>query len=127
MTIEYYYTRQSTGFLDINNIGNCFIECFNDSGDSFLIWIKTVYGKTTILTQDFIEDDIEESNIQLKTIPYNFDKIKKFIYSFINTPQYKITQAMELDISEEEKISKFENLISIMNNIKTREDKKADI
>lgn len=122
MTIEYYYTRQSTGFLDINNIGNCFIECFNDKAQSFIIWIKTSYGKTTILTQDFIEDNIEQSTIEYKTIPYNYEKLRKFIYGFINNYKYQITQATELDISEEEKINKFQNLIINMSNIETRAD-----
>ena len=111
MQVDYFYNKVSYGSLDIPDIGNTFIEAFNDKGQKFYIWTQTKVGFTRILTQDNIteglNDIINESSLDYKRIEYNPTKLKTIISSYLNYFKYQITQAQVLDISYEEKLLKF--------------------
>lgn len=113
MQVDYFYNKVSYGCLDISDIGNTFIEAFNDKGQKFYIWTQTIAGFTRILTQNNILENndlnelISESSLDYKRIEYNVNKLKALIKTYLNNYKFKITQAQVLDIPYEEKVAKF--------------------
>ena len=120
MEFKYFYTRTHTDVLDVENLGNCFIEAFNDNGTRFYLWIRTELGFTKILEAGpFVDDGVipcKECNLLFNETSYSDSKMNKRIESFLNTPRYHITQAFDKqeEYTEEEKFSKLYNIIKYM-------------
>lgn len=85
--------------LEINDIGNCCIKTFTDTGQYSILIIKTVMGESTIFTYGPLLVDFEslpkEVNCNITRIEYNPKKIYYIIDKFINSKD--ITQAMEIE------------------------------
>lgn len=85
--------------LEIDDIGNCCIKTFTDTGYYSILIIKTVMGESTIFTYGPLLVDFEslpkEVNCNITRIEYNPKKIYAIIDKFINSKD--ITQAMEIE------------------------------
>lgn len=118
MNFEYFYTKQSIGNIEIEDIGNCAIEAFNDDGLNFYLVVRTSMGTTNIFTFGPIWLDLEmfpaNVNCTFKRIEFNEKKISREIQSFLNDPKSKITQAFEIDTDEA--LSKCRSIIEYMKN-----------
>ena len=104
MEFEYFYTKSVNGFIDIDDIGNCAIEAFDDLGQVYYLVIRTSYGSTRIMDYGPIIADCDtlpkSTHCTYKRIEYTDAKIKKAIDNFLNNPYASITQAREIDIDE---------------------------
>lgn len=104
MNFPYVYEITSLDSLEINDIGNCSLKCFNDLGDSFYLDIKTELGWTTIkqlgpLKLDSFNDAYNYSFSYLKK-EFNEKNLHKLIDSFLNDNKRCITQAFIIDSDE---------------------------
>ena len=99
---DYVYVRQSQDFLDVEDIGNCYIETCNDSGECFYLFIRTSLGYTRVVEYGPYADGIRLPSVSatFNQFEYNEKRLNKTIYNFLNNPGREITQARE--ISEEE-------------------------
>lgn len=111
MNFEYFYSLQSLDSIEIADIGNCYINAFNDNGDEYLLAIETILGFTTIIEVGPIEIG-NDFSLYRNRFEYNDKKINKSITKFLNNAKYQITQAQE--ISYDEFKNKFNNLLSIL-------------
>lgn len=120
MEFKYFYVRTHTDALDVENIGNCFIEAFGDNGTRQYLWIRTELGFTKILEAGPYVDDgkipCKSCDISFQSTEFSESKIIKRIESFLNTIKYHITQAFDKqeEYTEEEKFEKLYNLINYM-------------
>lgn len=103
--------------IDINDIGQCCLECSNEEGMFFYIIIKTSLGKTTIATCGPVIPDVNQLpsgfSTTLKRMDYKEDKIAKEIMFFLNDKK-KITEAKE--ITFDVAISNFKELSNYLKN-----------
>ena len=90
--------------LDVDDIGNCCIQAFNDSGEEFYLVVKTQLGWTEILEYGPIIRDVQELPKSVicnyQRFEYKQDKVAKVIEKFLNEYRRNITQAMVADVSE---------------------------
>lgn len=120
MEFKYYYVQTYSDVLDIENLGNCFIEAFSDKGVKVYLWIRTELGFSKILeTGPYVDDGkipCKVSNISFTQTEFSESKIIKRIESFLNTPKYQITQAFDKqeEYTEQEKFEKLYNIINYM-------------
>lgn len=105
---EYVYVRQSQDTLDIDDIGNCYIETCNDSGECFYLAIRTCLGISRVVEYGPYADGIRVPNVvaNFNQFEYSEKKLNKIIYTFLNNPGRDITQARELDEEEYKEISR---------------------
>lgn len=103
---NYYGSISYLDCIDINDIGNCIIQCNNDKGEMFFLWIKTQLGLTRILSmgpyiyEKDLQAEIKSFYTSYSKINYSESKIHTTIKSFLNDYKKEITQARE--ITEEE-------------------------
>lgn len=119
MEFKYFYITEASDAIDIENLGNCFIEAYNDFGARFYLWIQTDLGFTKILEAGpYAEVNIptKTANISYTQIEYSDSKITKRIETFLNSPKYMIRQAINKqdEYTLEEKISKLYNIVEYM-------------
>lgn len=112
MLFEFNNQLVAQSALEINDSGNCAIECKNDEDQYFYIIIKTTYGTTTIVFYGPLFPDFHELpndyTTNLSRMVYNQAKLEKNINFILNNKSYKITSAKE--VSMEEALSTFVNL-----------------
>lgn len=115
MQFEYFLTHTANDVLEIEDIGNCAIDIFNDRGEEALLIIDTYLGRTRIFkfgpfNPDF---DVLPDNVDciLKQFNYSQIKINSLISQFLNS-NFCATQAFL--ISKEEALGKCRNLIDYM-------------
>ena len=99
-SFEYFFQPTPTNDITIENTGNCVIKAFNDDAATFYLWIKTSeFGLTKIIEfGPYVEDllyELKNFKISYKKINYSESKITKAIDTFLNNPNYQITQAFE--------------------------------
>ena len=101
MTFNYLRTETYMDSIDIDDIGNCIIQVFNDEGREWLMSINTKLGWTKIKTfGPFILDSNQmDINFYYSTneFEYKEKKIYKVIDDFINNPKKQITQIFIID------------------------------
>ena len=99
---EYVYVKQSMDSLDIDDIGNCYLETCNDTGECFYLAIRTSLGFSRVVEYGPYADGIRLPSVSavFNQFEYNEKKLNKIIYLFLNNPGRQITQAREL--TEEE-------------------------
>ena len=118
-TFEYFFTRTATGELDIEDLGNCYIEAFNDEGLAFYLLIETNMGWTKTCEYGPISVDFKElpNNVSCVFNRFEYDekKLNTTVKEFLNAPRRNITQAMEI-----EREAFFENCRSILDYVEDR-------
>lgn len=101
MNFEYMRTESYLDSIDIEDIGNCFINVINDSAEEWYMRIDTSLGFTNVTTfGPMVVDSDDISNVYSYNnfcMEYNEKKIYKVIRDFINNPKRDITQVMEVD------------------------------
>ena len=88
MNINYFYKSENQESLEINNIGQCYIEAFTDIGDRYYLSIQTELGFTNVLEFGPISELMYKSKIfYINSIEFEFSqsKIAKRIDKFLNT------------------------------------------
>jgi len=114
MNFEYLIKIKKEDSIDIENVGNCAIDVFNDMGFEWILLISTDEGITEILEYGPIVPDIEKLpnsvSYTYDRINYSQSKISTRIDKFLNAGYRMITQASE--ISKEEAKEKMRNLVS---------------
>ena len=117
MQIDYYYEMQPLGFLDISDIGNCFVKGNTDEGVEFYFGARTVRGFTrSIIFGPVYKEDIcnilPKVAFEVKYREFDPAKLKKDLVSMLNRiDKYKITQAQI--ITEDEFTEGFKNPLLI--------------
>lgn len=120
MEFKYFYITEASDAIDIENLGNCFIEAYNDFGAKFYLWIQTDLGFSKILEAGPYVDDgkisCKECALSFTQTSFTEPKMIKKIESFLNTVRYHITQAINKqdEYTLEEKISKLYNIVEYM-------------
>ena len=101
MKINYLYKSEHQDSLEINNIGQCYIEAFTDIGDKYYLSIQTELGFTNVLEFGPISELMYRSKIfyiNSTEFEFNQGKIAKRIDKFLNTTAGgMITQAMLIE------------------------------
>ena len=101
-TFEYMYETVSRDSIEIEDIGNCALECYNDSGDVYYLIVSTKIGYTEFIEfgpYSFMNDEQvfgTKFNFMYKHIEYDDYKIKKLIDTFITDKYKKLTQIKEV-------------------------------
>ena len=67
---EYFYTQQAVGQLNIEDLGNCAIEAFNDEGSHYYLVIKTQLGQSIVMEAGPFAIDISilEKSVSLRLL-----------------------------------------------------------
>ena len=103
-TYEYLYEVKATGFLEIENIGECALVANNDFLQEQVLIITTEMGKTKILQYGPVFVDNVQSPTEVTYSYYEIDfsdyKIDKRIEKFINDAKFRTTQVRVVDIEE---------------------------
>ena len=102
MTGHFEYGK-SVSYLDsieIENIGDCCIQAFNDMGEEYYLIVETRYGQTKVLEYGpflggAIPDFCYEKYSQFQ---YSENKIEKIIDKFLSS--HELTQAVEIDMED---------------------------
>ena len=105
---SYVYIQQSQDTLDVDDIGNCYLETSNDSGEFFYLAVRTCLGISRVTEYGPYSDGIRLPSVSctFNQFDYNEKKLNKIIYSFLNNPGRNITQAREMDQEEYELLAK---------------------
>lgn len=120
MEFKYFYITEASDAINIENLGNCFIEAYNDFGARFYLWIQTDLGFSKILEAGPYVDDgkipCKECVLSFTQTSFTEPKMIKKIESFLKTVKYNITQAFDKqdEYTLEEKISKLYNIVEYM-------------
>ena len=119
MEFEYFYERKAMGTIDIEDIGNCALDLFNDIGEEKVIIIETHLGQTTVLINGPFNVDSttlpKEVECILKQFQFSQPEIGKIIRTSLNDFKFKTTQAIE--ITKEEALDKCRDLVAYMKNL----------
>jgi len=99
---SYVFVQTSQDSLDVDDIGNCFLETCNDSGEMYFLAIRTSLGITRVTEYGPYADGIRLTGVTSTFLQfdYNEKKLNKIIYNFLNNPGRTITQAREMDEDE---------------------------
>jgi hypothetical protein len=109
MILEYSVKKTFTESIDIVDPGNTCLRCITDEQADYIIFIKTVQGKTSILTIGPIFPDLpnmllNDLSLNYNVFKYNYKKITKTIENFVNNGRkniVKVEEIVELDGFEE--------------------------
>lgn len=103
MIFEYNNQLLPQNSIDINDIGQCCLECVNEEGMFYYLIIKTTMGITTIATCGPVVPDVNRLpsgfTTTLKRIDYKEDKIAKELKYFLNDKK-NIIEANVLSFDE---------------------------
>lgn len=88
--------------INIENIGECCLECCNDLGEAYYLWITTSLGMTKVLQYGPELDGITPPYCSyfFQQFQYSEMKIDKLIAKFIGDPKKAISQIQQVDPSE---------------------------
>lgn len=104
MIFEFNNQFVPQSLIDVEDIGQCCVECVNKEGDYYYIIIKTSLGTTTIVTFGPVNVDFDTLpngyTTSLKRMDYKEDKIVKELKLFLNDSKKKIVEAKEVDLEE---------------------------
>ena len=102
MVVEYFYTKQAVGQLDLDDYSNCAIEANDDLGNFYYLIIQSEYGIANIAEFGPI-NEYEIPNIayeRFRRAEVNERKLEKVLNEFLNNDKRMITQAREISIEE---------------------------
>ena len=103
MIFEYNNQLLPQNLIDINDFGQCCLECSNEDGFYYYIIIKTTMGTTTIATCGPVVPDVDllPSGFMttLKRMDFKEDKVCKELKTFLNDKK-KITEAKEIPFDQ---------------------------
>ena len=103
-TYEYLYEVKATGFLEIENIGECALIANNDFLQEQILIITTEMGKTKILQYGpvFVDNVQTPSEVTYSYSEIDFSdyKIDKRIEKFINDAKFRTTQVRVVELEE---------------------------
>lgn len=106
MQFEYLQVQTAMSSIDIDDIGNCCLQCFSDFGETKVLIIKTIDGISEIITYGPINIDVKELpdyvDYTYQRMEYNQRKIAKIIDKFINDKI--VTQVIEIEPVEAKSI-----------------------
>lgn len=109
---SYVFIQTSQDTIDIEDIGNCYIETCNDVGEFFYLAIRTCLGISRVTEYGPYSDGIRLENVACSfyQFEYNEKKLSRIIYNFLNNQGRNITQARELEEHE------YKNLVRELDN-----------
>lgn len=100
-SFEYLYTVKAEDNLDIEDIGNTCIACYNDLGYVWFLIIETTLGRTEIKQFGPFHVDFDifsyGFNFNYQVMDYKESKICNIIDKFLNDNHKVITQAEIFD------------------------------
>ena len=113
MNFEYLIKVQKESSIDIEDIGNCALDVFNDLGFEWILLIRTIEGSTEIVEFGPILPDLDylpaKVSYTYSRIDFAQSKVSNAISRFLNDGYRAITQAFE--ISQKEAKEKMKNLV----------------
>ena len=114
-TYNYLPTTTYEDSINIENIGECCLECYNDLGEGYYLWVTTSLGMTKILQYGPYYDDITPTycNYSFQQFQYSEQKIDRTISKFISDPKKAITQIQQVE--PEDILDKLIDLKEFMN------------
>lgn len=103
-TYEYLYEVKATGFLEIENIGECCLIANNDFLQEQILIITTELGKTKVIQYGpvFVDNVQPPNDVQYSYCEFDFSdyKIDKRIEKFINDTKFRTTQVKVVELEE---------------------------
>lgn len=104
-TFEYLYTVKAEDSIDVEDIGNCCLKVYNDSGYSWFLCVETGLGECCIKTFGPVREDIEDYfkngfNFNLSFCEYKESRLSNIIDNFINDPKKFISQVFVIEKEE---------------------------
>lgn len=113
MNFEYLVKIKKESSINIEDIGNCALDVFNDLAFEWLLLIRTKEGVTEIVEFGPIIADLEYPPAKMS---YTYDRISfaegkiiNRIQKFLNDGYRNVTQAFEID--QKEAKEKMKNLV----------------
>ena len=101
MLFNYLKTETYMDSIDIDDIGNCFLQVYNDNGREWLMSVKTKLGWTTVKAFGpfILDSNTMDSNFSYlkKELEFKEKKLYNIIDDFINNPHKQITQIFIID------------------------------
>lgn len=114
MNFEYLVKIKKESSINIEDIGNCALDVYNDLGFEWVLLIRTIEGTTEIVEYGPLIPDLECPPAK---IVYTYDritfaegKIMTRIQKFLNDGYRSVTQAFE--ITQQEAKDKMKNLVN---------------
>lgn len=112
MRFEYLVKIKKESSIDIENIGNCAIDVYNDLGFEWVLLVHTKEGTTEIIEFGPIIPDIEYPPAKMihtyDRMDFSESKINTRISRFLTDGYRNVTQAFE--ITQQEAKDKMKNL-----------------
>ena len=103
MQLEYFYTQQATGVIEIENIGNVALSLTNDTYHEYIAIISTEFGVSEVILCGPFFIDIEELpakvTLSYQRLDFNESKLFKILDNFVNDGKKCITQVTEIDLA----------------------------
>lgn len=116
MNFDYLARIQRESSIDIENIGNCALDVYNDLGFEWLLIIHTKEGQTEMIEYGPLLPDLNyppaKVNYSYERIDFAEGKIVNKITKFLNDSYRNITQAFEIE--KEEAMSKMKSLVDFI-------------
>lgn len=113
MLFNYVRTESFMDSIDIEDVGNCYIQAFNDEGLEWLMHVQTYLGWTKVKTFGPFVCDTNSMNTSFSYITHELEfkekKLYKEINEFINNPKRNITQVFLVD--EDTYLEKLNNIV----------------
>lgn len=113
MDIPYFHSVEAQDSLTVQEPGQCLIECSNDAGQFWYLYIKSIYGECFIYEfGPTLGDAIDPKsfNFNYYRMPYSDTRLESVLSKFLNNSKRVITQARE--ITEEENVKDLLPLLS---------------
>ena len=116
MQFDYLYQMQATGFLEVDDIGNCCISATTMLYTEHIMIVKTEGGRTKIIQYGprYIDNDlILPNNVDYTYSEFDFNegKIKRIIDNWLNS---KTLAQQAVLITIEEAIERIKNLVDFL-------------
>lgn len=116
MNFEYLVKIKKESSINIDDIGNCALDVYNDLGFEWLLIVYTKEGTTQIVEFGPLVADIEYPPAKVAytydRIDFSEGKIAKRISNFLNDGYRAITQAFEIE--QKEAKEKMKNLVDYL-------------
>lgn len=113
MNFEYLIKIQKESSIDIEDIGNCALDVFNDLAFEWILLIHTKEGVTEIVEFGPLIADLEYPpatvNYSYERMNFSESKLRTRISRFLNDGYRSVTQAFE--ITQQEAKEKMKNLV----------------
>ena len=113
MNFEYLVKIKREASIDIEDIGNCALDVYNDLGFEWLLLIHTREGLTQIVEFGPLLADMEVPpstvNYSYERINFSESKLRNKISRFLTDGNKSVTQAFE--VTHQEAKEKMKNLV----------------